>query len=99
MTGSRSNSVQRFMRVPPYCFSSPTSALTDDLDDFSEPICRMPPVGFHRDLGRIRATFVNRIDDCVMLVHTGPDVTCEHADIHPDVALGLRFYGVVQRNQ
>lgn len=73
----------------------PGSALARHRDHFAETIRRMAPIDLHRELGVIRASFVDSRHDDVVLVHRGPDVARQHADVHADVAFGLRLHRVV----
>src|SRR5260221_8167962 len=77
----------------------PAAPLPRDLDDLADTIGRMAPIRLHGELRRIRLAAVDGIDDRVVLRHRRADVAREHADVHPNVPLGLRLHAVVHRDQ
>src|SRR5258708_8750462 len=73
----------------------PAPSLASDLDDLADAIGRMTPIGLHGELRRIRLAAVDGVDDRVVLRHRRADVAREHADVHPNVPLGLRLHAVL----
>ena len=82
-------------RVPHYQLPrSPATSIT-----LRDPLRRMAPVRLHGDLRFVRVARLDRLDDRVVLGDRRADVARQHADVHADVALGLRLHAVVQREQ
>src|SRR5260370_41865535 len=78
---------------------SPTCALADLVNVFREPLCRVTPIGFHGTLGSADGTPLDLPDDGIVLGHRWRDLVIQRADVHPDVALGLRFDRLVEHPQ
>lgn len=78
---------------------SPAPALSKDVDDTSEPVATVFPVGLQSDLDSIRISCHNRCNNLIVLGNGQMQVVDDRAGIETPVALRLRFNRLVQRQQ